>query len=277
MAEKKKVQHTFVSAADGAEVAKPEPIAAAPVQGKKGAAKYRLGAIGLWLAAIACEVLAVLLIVKKIAWEPNLLWIIVFLVADLGCVIGGSLLWKKSNRLDPASEKNKVKFWLWNNMGVIVCTVAFIPFVIIALTNKQADKKTKAIAVVVALVACLVGGLFSYDWNPISAEEKAEQIEAYGEADVYWTEHGKKYHLYEDCYSLDRTEQLYTGTVEQAIEANRVEVCKICDKKFKEEQAAADSDEKDVEIEGETEEEVKGLEIGTEETEEEGIALGIGG
>ena len=43
------------------------------------------------------------------------------------CLIIGSLLWKKANHIDPASEKNKVKFFLWNNMGLIVAVFAFVP------------------------------------------------------------------------------------------------------------------------------------------------------
>ena len=53
-------------------------------------------------------------------------------VLDLVFVIIGAQLWKKANKIKPASEKNKFLFWLWNNMGVIACAVAFIPFVILA-------------------------------------------------------------------------------------------------------------------------------------------------
>lgn len=207
---------------------------AAPVKGKEGALGYRLGAVGAWLAAIAFEVIAVLLLVGKINWTfmPTLGLIIIALVLDLACVITGSLLWKKANRLDPASEKNKVKFWLWNNMGVIVCAFAFIPFIIIALTNKNADKKTKTIAVIVAIIALLIGGLVSYDWNPISAEQKEEVIEELGDTDVYWTKFGTVYHLSQDCSHLNHSDELIVGTVEQAIEANKTRVCKDCEKKY---------------------------------------------
>lgn len=228
----KKVNHT-VKPADPESSPKP----AAPVQGKSGAAGYRIGAVILWIAAIAFEVIAVLLLFGKIEWTflPTLALIIIALVLDLICVIVGSLLWKKSNLLDPASKKNKVKFWLWNNMGLIVCAFAFIPFVILALTNKNADKKTKTIAAIVAVIALLIGGLFSYDWNPISAEEKQDAITEYSGVDVYWTTFGKVYHLSEDCSALNHSDELTVGTVEQAIEANRTRVCKFCEKKYGEE------------------------------------------
>lgn len=274
MAEKKKVQHTFVSATDGTQTSAPvvNMTPAAPVQGKKGATKFRLGAVGLWLAAFACEILAILFIVKKIAWQPNLLWIIVFLVVDLGCVIAGSLLWKKSNRLDPASEANKVKFWLWNNMGLIACAFAFIPFVIIALTNKQADKKTKVIATVVAVIALLIGGLFSYDWNPFSKEDLEGLQNDYGEQTVYWTAKGEKFHLYDDCGHLNHTTELSYGTIKQATEAGRQEVCKTCDNRFQKEQAEAETSKED-NGSGEKELEIDGSEA-DEETDDGAIAIG---
>lgn len=226
-----KAKHTIKPAAEGSGTPAPKP--AAPVQGKSGAAGYRIGAVILWIAAIAFEVIAILLLFGKIEWTfmSTLALIIIALVLDLICVIIGSLLWKKSNLLDPASGKNKVKFWLWNNMGLIVCAFAFIPFVILALTNKNADKKTKTIAAIVAIIALLIGGLVSYDWNPISAEEKEEAITEYAGVDVYWSTFGKVYHLDEDCSALNHSDELTVGTVEQAIEANRTRVCKFCEKR----------------------------------------------
>lgn len=142
---------------------------AAPVGNAGG---LRAGAIILWVVALVFEVLALMVLIGKVNLKfiPSLYQIIAFLVLDLVCVIVGSQLWKKANHIKPASEKNKFTFWLWNNMGLIVCAVAFIPFVIITLANKNADKMTKAIATVVAVIALLIGGLASYDWNPVSEE-----------------------------------------------------------------------------------------------------------
>lgn len=275
MAEKKtstKVQHTFTAAdGSGSTTAKPpvNATAAKPAEGKAGAKKYRLLAVLLWVVAIACEVLAVLLIAKKLLWEPQLLWLIVFLVVDLGCVIAGSQFWKKANRLDPASEKNKLKFWLWNNLGVIVSVVAFVPFIIIALTNKDTDKKTKTIAVVVAIIALLIGGVSSYDFNPISAEQKESMEAAYQGATVYWTKSGTVYHLDPDCSHLNHSEELMYGDVDQAIEANKTRVCKDCEKRAAAESEPADDGEKTVggETEAAEETEAEGETV-VEETEE---------
>lgn len=170
MAEAKKKK--IVSADTGKEVeagSKRSVKQAAPVGNATG---YRVGAVLLWIVAIALEVVAVLMFIGKIdlKFMQVLYQMIAALVLDLVFVIIGSQLWKKANHIKPASEKNKVLFWLWNNMGLIVCAFAFIPFVILALTNKEADKKTKAVATVVAIIAVLIGGLLSYDWNPVSEE-----------------------------------------------------------------------------------------------------------
>ena len=218
----KKVKKT-----DGSEVSvKP----AAPAKEEGNATGFRIGAAVLWVAAIVFEVLAVLILFGKITltFMPTLAQIIIALVLDLICVSAGSLLWKKANRIDPASKANKVKFWLWNNMGLVVTAFAFVPFIILSLTNKNADKKTKTIATVVAVIALLIGGLVSYDWNPISAEEKTEAIEVLGDTDVYWSPFGTVYHTSSECGHLNHSDELTVGTVEQAIQANRTRLCKDC-------------------------------------------------
>ncbi|MBE5873651.1 MAG: hypothetical protein E7287_04490 [Lachnospiraceae bacterium] len=202
---------------------------AAPVGNAGG---LRAGAIILWVVALVFEVLALMVLIGKVnlKFMPSLYQIIAFLVLDLVCVIVGSQLWKKANHIKPASEKNKFTFWLWNNMGLIVCAVAFIPFVIITLANKNADKMTKAIATVVAVIALLIGGLASHDWNPVSEEQQQAAISAISD-DVYWSPFGKVYHTHEDCSSLNQTDTLTYGTVEEAIAANRTRLCSFCAKK----------------------------------------------
>ena len=202
---------------------------AAPVGNATG---LRVGAIIAWVVALALEVVAYLLLIGKITWTfmPTLTLIIIALVLDLVFVIIGSTLWKKANHIKPASEKNKVLFWLWNNMGLIVCTIAFLPFVILALTNKEADKKTKAIATVVAVIALLIGGVASYDFNPVSAEQK-EAAEATITTTVYWSQFGKVYHTSEECHALNRSDTVIYGDVEQAIAENRTRLCSFCAKR----------------------------------------------
>ena len=231
MAEKKTKK--FVSADNGKETEAPAKKAkvvkeAAPVGNAKG---LRLGAVGLWVLAIVMEVLALLVVIGKInlKFMPTLYQLIAFLVLDLAFVIIGAQLWKKANRIDPVSEANKLKFWLWNNMGVIACVVAFVPIIILMLTNKELDKKTKSIAVVVAVIALLIGGVCSYDFNPVSEEQQQAAISAV-EGDVFWAPFGKVYHTHDDCQALNQSDTLTYGTVEQAIAANRTRLCSFCAK-----------------------------------------------
>ncbi len=230
MAEEKKKK--IVSADTGEEVAagslkKPAMQAAKPVGNATG---LRIGAIILWVAAIASEVLALLVVLGKlrINFLSSLAQLIIFIVLDLACVIIGSQLWKKANHIDPASEANPTKFWLWNNLGVIVAVAAFFPLLILLLTNKDLDKRTKAICTVLAAIALMVGGLTGYDFNPISEEQLDAAVEALGDEQVYWAPFGKVYHTHEDCSSLNQSETLTVGTVEQAVAAGRTRLCYFC-------------------------------------------------
>ncbi len=232
MAEEKKKK--IVSADTGEEVAagslkKPAMQAAKPVGNATG---LRIGAIILWVAAIAFEVLALLVVLGKlrINFLSSLAQLIIFIVLDLACVIIGSQLWKKANHIKPASEKNKFLFWLWNNMGVVVCVFAFVPIIILMLANKNLDKKTKVIAVVVAIIALLIGGVASYDFNPVSQEQLAAAESAITD-DVYWSPFGHVYHTHDDCQALNHSDQLTYGSVEQAVAANRTRLCSFCAKR----------------------------------------------
>ncbi len=241
MAEKK--EHKIVSATDGGEVKKPKakPQAAqdsvqtvqhsikpAPEKGNPGA--LRVGAAVLWVLAIVFEVLAALVLFGKINFTflPVMYQLIAFIVLDLICVVIGSQLWKRANHIDPASAKNKAKFWLWNNMGLIVCCFAFIPIVVLMLSNKDLDKKTKVICTVVAVIALLIGGLTSYDWDPVSQEQLTEAEQVLDGVDVYWAPFGKVYHTHEDCQALNNSETLTMGSVDQAIAASRTRLCSFC-------------------------------------------------
>ena len=224
---KKKVEHTYTQM--GQQSASKEELLAAT---RKNALPYRIGAIILWILAIACEVLAILVFVHKIEFSftvenpgYTITWI-ALLVLDLAFVIIGSQLWKKANHLDPASAKNKLRFWLHNNLGVIVAIIAFAPFIIIVLLDKNASKQSKIIAVVVAVVALAIGGLTSVDWNPISQEEMLENANI---DTVYWTASGTVFHAYDDCPHLNNTLELMTGTAASAIENGKTRLCKTCE------------------------------------------------
>ena len=236
-----KKEHKIYSATTGqqttVEQARKEVAQALANQTKQSTVGLRIGAIVLWIAAIGFEVLALLVAVEKFAPKfldkmPLWLPVVVLLVLDLVCLILGSQLWKKANHINPMSEKNKALFWLWNNLGLIVAVLAFVPFIILLATNKDADPKIKKLGIIVAVVALLIGGVSSYDFNPVSKEQKEAAMEAITTT-VYWTNtrSGKAYHTHEDCQTLNQTDELVAGTVEQAIAASRVKLCYFCAKR----------------------------------------------
>ena len=200
------------------------------VEASGSATGFRIGAIILWVAAIAFELIAIFFLFGKINinFMPQLWVLIILIVLDLICVIIGAQLWKRANHISPASEANKLKFWLWNNMGVIVCCFAFFPIIILMLANKDLDKKTKTIAVIAAIIALLIGGAASVDWNPVSQEQLTAAEATFGEQLVYWSPFGKVYHTHTDCQALNVSESLSEGTINAAIEHGRTRLCKFC-------------------------------------------------
>ena len=219
---------------------------------KSTAKTKRIGAVALWVLAIACEVVAILEVINKITLSKlsQTAWLIIFIVLDLVFVVIGSQLWKKANHIDPASEKNKTKFWLWNNLGSIVSVVAFLPLIIFVLTDKNMDKKNKTIVTVVAAIALVIAGLSSYDWNPVSSEQleaARQEILANGNYDVdengnpvvYWLANSRKYHINANCSAINRsntTDTIYQGTIDAAYEKGLTEPCRICIKAIEKQQ-----------------------------------------
>ncbi len=229
--DKEKAEGIIHNAADAAAAGERPPVLdAKPVGNATG---LRIGAIACWVVALVLEILAILVVFGKINITSGgpLVPMIILLILDLILVVLGAQFWKKANHIDPASEANPTKFWLWNNMGVIACALCFVPFIILLLSNKNADKQTKIVGTIVAVIALLIGGLMGYDFNPVSSEEKEAAMEVFADSDVYWTRFGKCYHTSDDCSSLNQSEQLTKGTVEQAIAANRTRLCSFCAKR----------------------------------------------
>ena len=230
-----KKEHKIVSAATGKQVTKKSAATGSNVvlqaTASGSSTGYRIGAILLWIAAIGFEILALLAAFGKIdlLFIPTMWQMIGFLALDLICLIIGSQLWKKANHIKPFSEKNKALFWLWNNMGLVVAVFAFVPFIILLATNKDADPKLKKVGTIAAVVALLIGGAASYDYNPVSKEQKNAATQVIT-SNVYWTNSlgGKVYHTSPDCQHFNKTEELVEGKVDAAIEANRTRLCKTC-------------------------------------------------
>lgn len=209
-----------------------------PTDEAKGkATQLRLFAGLLWLGAIVAQVAAIIILRKQI--ENFMAWTIGLIVVDLALAIIGSILWKKSNRLDPASEKNGFKFFMQNQLGVVVAVIAFLPLIIFILTNKNISGKQKAILGSIAGVALVIAGISGADFNPPSVEQYTEQtaqVEALnnGVNKVYWTKSGKSYHLFQECHTINKkaTTEIFEGTVAQARELKNItDLCDFCQNK----------------------------------------------
>ncbi len=214
-------------------------IVEAKANAGKSTTGLRIGAVILWVLGLAFEIVAILILNGKIPFgdmfNMDIMYgIIIALVLDMIAVIIGSLLWKKANHIHPASKANKLTFWLWNNMGVITAVICFAPIIIILLNNKNLDKKSKSVLTVVAVIALLIAGVTSYDFNPISQEDLEDQVtetETLGLEHVYYTEYGNRIHYFPDCQYIKASfenNNVYEGTMDQAHESGLTEVCSRC-------------------------------------------------
>ena len=248
-------------------IKKPRTVAVATPTGGSTVG-LRIGAVALWLLALVCEAFAVMALLEyffpPFGLSP-MSFLIGMIVLDLVLTILAAQLWKKANHIKPMSEKRgKLLFYLWNELGVIMACICFLPLIVLLLKNDKLDKKTKTIATVCAIIALLISGTVSADWNPITAEQK-EEAEAQITTNVYWTQFGHKYHLKwsadgeeENCCSYLRGKEPYEGSVTQAIEAGRTSICSYCAAHYADEMGL---ELEDLNVEGRDAVEEPGLDI----------------
>jgi len=205
-------------------------------EAKAQAGKLRMNGIILWGLAVVAEIIAMVILFRK---DPEValstgsrVMLIVILLIDLVLLVAGSMLWKKSNRFDPASKKDELRFFFQNQMGVVAAVVAFLPVVILAFIKKE------YLVGAIAALFLIGGGAASADYNAPSKEQYSEQTsrieELTGQNHVFWTKTGTKYHIYDDCPSINtnRTDEIFEGTVAKARELKNItELCKICEKR----------------------------------------------
>lgn len=237
-----------------------------PTEEAKGrATQLRTFAGLLWLLAIIAQVGAIWFVLKQP--DSFMMWTMALIVVDLILAIVGSSLWKKSNRLDPASKENGFLFFMQSQLGLVTAVVAFLPLVIVILTNKNLEGKQKAILGGVAGLALVIAGITGSDFNPPSVEEYTEQTnrieELTGTNHVYWTKSGSKYHVYSDCHTINRdvTTEIFEGTVAHARELKNItELCKVCENR-----AVKATEESESVLESTVEETDQGIIDGTAE------------
>jgi len=220
-------------------------------EGKKRATMFRWIALGLWAIAIAAEAVGIfwLLRQREFVGEDGTLFrnedtglletqnataqfpqwafitLIVLLVVIAALAITGSMLWKKANRLGPAKKSETVRFFVQNQLGVIIAIVAFLPLIILIFLNKDMDKGQKTTAGIIGIVLAALAAYVGADFNPPSVEQyTADQsavIQLLGQDEVVWVEGGAVYHVCDEVSAIQTGSEIITGTTGQAIDAGK--------------------------------------------------------
>jgi len=233
---KKIVQSTATGAPEPGWQPRPEDRAAAN--------RLRLFAIIGWVVAIAIECVAIFgLILKRpvqvdtgsgpvnsypffgahLSQNAYFVWLIVLIVLAGIIAVIANLMWKKANRIDPASSQDKLRFFVQNQLGAIITMIAFVPLLILVIMDKNLKGAQKGIVVgVAALVLAAVVGT-GVSTNSPSQEQYATEtavVMAINHSDtVYWVKGGSVYHLCSASSDLQHASQdnkIYSGTVGQA-------------------------------------------------------------
>ncbi|PZF79788.1 hypothetical protein [Jiangella anatolica] len=203
-----------------------EPTWTPTPEAKGKATKFRLIAGGLWLLAIAGEAFAIFWVLQQ---DPVNMVLLIALIVVIGALaIGGSLLWKRANRLDPARRSEPTRFFVQNQLGAIITVIAFLPLIVLIFTNKNMDGKQKGIAGGIAVAVAAVAVYFGIELDSPSVEQYTEETniveQLTGENLVYWTRSGSVFHVCEEVPDVNRESQdgrIYEGTVADAHAAGK--------------------------------------------------------
>jgi hypothetical protein len=195
-------------------------------QAKQQATMLRIVALLLWAVSIGIEAFAIFWVLKQ--HSVNMVLLIAAIVGIGVLSVIGSLLWKKANRADPASRSDTIRFFVQNQLGAIIAVIAFLPLIVMIVTNKNMQGQQKTIAGGIAVVALVIAGLAGMSFNPPSTEqytaETAVVVGYTGHDLVYWTKDGSVYHLCQAASAVNQTSQdntIYSGTVGDAHAAGK--------------------------------------------------------
>lgn len=210
------------------------PAWKASPEAKSSATTSRVIALLLWLVAIAGEAYAIFVLLKQ---NPiNMTYLIAAIVVIGILAVIGDLLWKRANRLDPASQADAVGFFIQNQLGAIIAIIAFLPLIVMIFLNKDMNQQQKGIAGGIGVVALLIATMMGVSLNPPSVEqytqtqaiqtafpqfpaESAVVIGYTGKDLVFWTKDGSVYHLCQAASDLQQESKdntIYSGTVADA-------------------------------------------------------------
>ena len=131
---------------------------------------------GSWFVAIATEIAAIVALKKNTFDSGGLVLLIGLLVVIAVFAILGSILWKKSNRHDPATRSEPFKFFVQNQLGAIITIIAFLPLLALIFLDKDMDPKNKKIAGAVGVGLALLATTVGIDFKPASVEQYTQDM-----------------------------------------------------------------------------------------------------
>lgn len=205
-------------------------------EAKATAKKFRTYAIIGWAVAMVAQILSIM----KLISDETLIALIAAMVVILVIAFFSGRFWKKSNKLDPTSNKNQLRFFLQNQLGAIMGVMCFLPMVISIFTSNSISGKTKAIAGTAASVAMTAAGISGAEFDPASIEKYTEEIKTQNKDaesvgintnKVFWSKAGNKYHAFNDCQYI-KGKSLNSGSIKKSWEEKGIsELCKVCRKR----------------------------------------------
>ncbi|WP_449283684.1 hypothetical protein [Leucobacter sp.] len=203
-----------------------EPVWTPEPEAKSKATRLRWISWAAWIVAIGIEAFAIFWVLKQV---PVNMWLLIGAIVVTGVLsVTGSLFWKQANRLDPASKRDRVRFFVQNQLGAIMAIIAFLPLIILIFLNKNMDGKQKALAGGVGIVVLLIAAAFGISYQSPSQEQYAEETnivqQLTGEDRVFWVKGGSVFHVCEavpDVNKESQDGQIYEGTVAAAHEAGK--------------------------------------------------------
>ena len=146
-------------------------------QGQKDAAKkLRIYAILCWVVAIGTEIAGIVMLRQGKFQHGNMALLIGLLDVIAVFAIGGNLLWKSSNKQDPASRADAARFFFQNQLGAIITVIAFLPLLVLIFMDKDMDPKNKQIAGAVGVVLALIATATGVSLKPPSVEKYTEDM-----------------------------------------------------------------------------------------------------
>jgi NAD/NADP transhydrogenase beta subunit len=222
------------------------PIFTPTPEAKAQATRSRIIALVLWAVAIALELVAIFWVMRPSFDElaasqgfPQWRWYTLLgFIAVIGVLaIVGSVLWKKANHLDPASNKQPVKFFIQNQLGAFIALLAFLPLIVMIFLNKDMDAKQKNIAGAAGIIVAIAATVLGIDFKPLSQEQAAVESQVVthlvGQDLVWWTAGGKVVHLCQDASDIrNATTTVESGPIADAFGKGKEGITLLLDREL---------------------------------------------